>query len=276
MVPGHRNNQISDEVFVKDACKIVDEGQSRDVILRILGALAVRIHCQEFVNFHRRLERLGKGKQNFTDLDFAAYGKQHREVRKLLEENLGYIADERVMALYGKRRHIYAHPEGLYHVDIFFDKLEFSHDVNFGSKPGSGRLELDYPTISLPDILLGKIQIHQINEKDIVDIITLIRSHQIGEVDEREILNAKYIAKVLADDWGFWYDANMNLRKVQEFADSYYKKGKLNLGELSDVVEKTSIIIQYIEKEPKTKRWHKRAKKGNKKTWWRLVETVNL
>jgi hypothetical protein len=43
------------------------------------------------------------------------------------------------------------------------------------------RLEKDYPTIPLEELMLEKLQIVKINEKDIKDLIVLILEHEIGE-----------------------------------------------------------------------------------------------
>jgi len=145
---------------------------------------------------------------------------------------------------------------------------------SLGKKPGEGRLELDSPTITVTDIVLEKVQIHEINEKDIKDLIVLFRAHTIGERDEKEVINAKYIAKVLADDWGFWYDATTNLKKVKLFGKKYVEEGKMDQEDYDDVEKKIDELLEYIEKEPKSKKWQKRAKVGTKKQWWRPVDEV--
>lgn len=61
------------------------------------------------------------------------------------------------------------------------------------------RLLVDYPTIPLAELLLEKMQIVKLAEKDIIDTIILIREHEIGEKDEKTI-NATYIANILSKD----------------------------------------------------------------------------
>lgn len=270
----HSVKAADDEIFIKDALKIVEEGEKHKVTLRLLGALAVKIHSHEYDNLHRKLKRLGNEKQAFTDIDLMAYSKERAKVRKLMEDVLGFKHSRHFMLMHGKERLLYHHPEDLYHVDIFFDELQFSHDIYFGSNPEKGRLKLDFPTIPLADLFLEKLQIHEINEKDIKDIIVLLRAHEIGQVDQKEIVNAKYIAKILADDWGFWYDVKMNLNKVKTFAEDYRVKGILTSEDLTDIHDKTDIIIAFVDAEPKTKKWKKREKKGTSKEWWRPVETI--
>ena len=273
-VPKKPDKIIPDEVFIEDAYRIVNAAQEKGIIIRVIGAVAVRIHSKEFEDLHKRLGRLGEGKQNFSDIDFIGYKKQKKDIEKFFEKEIKFIPNKQINLLFGHKRLIYYHPEGYYHSDVFFDALEFSHDVYFGKKPGEGRLELDSPTITVTDLILEKTQIHEINEKDIKDLVVLFRAHEIGETDEKEVINAKYIAKVLANDWGFWYDATNNLKKVQSFSKKYLEEGKIDQEDYDDVIKKIDKLLEYIEREPKTKKWQKRAKKGTKEIWWRPVEEV--
>ena len=264
-----------DDIMIREAIRIVEEANKQKILLRILGAVAVAIHTQDQGHIHDRLQRLDDKKQRFTDIDFIAYSKQRYEIRKLFEDDLGYTVDITMLTLHGKSRLIYYHPEQLFHVDIFFDKLEFSHDIIFCTKSRESRLSLDSPTITLADIILGKIQIHEINEKDIKDIIVLLRGHRIRNEDQREIINAKYIAQLLADDWGFWYDATTNLNKVKKSSTEYVSSGLLTLEESEDVSRKVDKIVSHIDQEEKSKNWAKRAEKGTRKVWWNPVEEIS-
>ncbi|MHA1238774.1 MAG: hypothetical protein ACTSSJ_06015 [Candidatus Odinarchaeia archaeon] len=275
MIPKYTGPPIPDEVFIEDGVNIATKAEEKGVYLRLLGALAIRIHSAEFAHLHTQLGRLGEGVQNFSDLDFVAYGKQRKQVAELLEKELKYIPNPQLNLFFGKVRRIYYHPEGKYHVDVFFDKLEFSHTIYFGSSPKDGRLHLDFPTIPLADLMLEKLQIHQINEKDIKDLIVLIRAHELGETDEKEIINIKYVSELLADDWGFWYDAKINLSKVLKFAEIYCNENKLGKEDYEIVRSKVEKIINRLDEVPKTKRWMKRAKVGTKKVWWNEIEEVS-
>ena len=73
--------------------------------------------------------------------------------------------DRMVNALYGGGRLVYFHPTGKFPIDVFLDKLEYSHNVSFGEYQKNGRLELDSPTLDLAEYHAEKLQIHQINKK---------------------------------------------------------------------------------------------------------------
>lgn len=101
---------------------------------------------------------------------------------------------------------------------------------------------------------------HQINEKDIKDIIVLLRSHDVGE-NEGDRISLRYVSSLLSDDWGFWMDATENLKKTMKYAEKYFEHSLISKEDLTDVLEKCSKILDYLERCPKTKNWEKRAKK---------------
>lgn len=268
---------LPEDEFVEESIHIVEQAESTKVVLRIIGAVAVYIHSTDeprAMGLYKKIERLVKGKTKFTDLDLMAYGKQGKQIRELFEKTVSFKPDFMVNNLFGNRRLLYYHPKGYYHVDVFFNKLRFSHDVDFGSNPGKGRLELDYPTITLADIVLEKTQIHQLNLKDVVDLIVLFVGHDIGASQSKEVVDGTYVASVLSDDWGFWYDAVHNLDVVKQFADKFYLKGKLTKKEHVLVTERINKLLEIIDETPKTKKWLKRAEKGTSMPWCREVEEL--
>ncbi len=266
-------NKLTDEEIISEAIKIVNEAEKKGLTLRILGALAIRIHSRDSEYLHKKLGRLGEYTySSFTDIDLIGYSSQRAGIRELMEKGLSFNISRQFLLLYGKDRLVYYHPDNLYHVDIFFDKLSFSHVIPFGKK-GNGRLELDNPTITPSDLLLEKLQIHQINEKDIKDIIVLLRSHEVEE-NEGDRISLHHVSSLLSDDWGFWMDATENLKKTMKYAEKYFEQSLISKEDLTDILEKCSKILDYLERCPKTKNWEKRAKKGVKEKYWKDVEEL--
>ncbi len=278
MTEGHEGIhfvELDPEKFVQECVDIIKRAQDRGIVIRILGAMAVYLHTQDNPRAREiHQTRFGAGAPMFTDLDVMAYKKQKKKIKEFFEKELRFLPDKMINALFGDRRLIYYHPEGKYHVDVFFDKLEFSHDVPFGKKPGEGRLELSFPAISPTDVVLEKLQIHEINPKDLVDLIVLFLTHEIADEEGEGKINGKYIAQLLAEDWGFWYDAVNNLNLVKKYADQMVGEGRLKPEERDLVAQKVDRLLGKIEAEPKSKKWQKRAKTGTKKKWWRDVEEV--
>jgi len=268
--------KLTEDEFVQEAMRIVESAQSRGVYLRVLGALAVYMHSldkRECTDAFKSLGRFGEGKPVFTDLDVAAYGKQKKDINKVFQE-AKFRPDVMVNALFGNRRLIYYHPRNSFHVDVFLDKLEFSHEVKFGEKPGSGRLELDYPTIALEDIVLEKLQIHDINRKDLIDLIVLFMGHDVLPEGGKDLVAGRFVGEILADDWGFWYDATQNLGKVMSLAVELANSQKLTAEQVSTAKDRIGRLMNIIETAPKTERWKIRSRVGTSKPWFREVEEV--
>jgi len=242
--------------FADEATRIVDKAEGKGIVIRVMGATVIRKHCPKFLHLHTAMKR------ELTDIDFMTYSKFNPSIKPLFVE-LGYASDDRFNAYFGIMRQQYSDATNRRMADIFFDQLEMCHTVDF-----RGRLELDSPTITLADFLLEKMQIVQLNEKDKIDTTVLLREHQIGDSD-KETINARYIARVLGKDWGFYYTVTTNLGKAREYARS-----ALSEENSRDVVAKADHLLEWIEKEPKTTGWKMRARIGPKKKWYRDVEEV--
>lgn len=261
---------MNEDEFVKEVQQIIESAQKEGLKLKVLGSLAILLnssHCTECIQLYRSLGRFGENKPMFTDLDVVAYSKQSKKIDEFFTKNLDFQPNRYVNTLYNNSRGIYIHPEGRYSVDVFYDKLSFSHDVDFSN----GRLDKIGYTIEPEDIVLEKLQIHDINRKDLIDLFILFLSHDISDRKEERKIDGKYIANVLSNDWGFWYDANNNLNKVIDLIRNEQKVGKRHLDMLE---EKISQLKALIDKEPKTRQWEKRGKKGTSRIWYNEVEEV--
>lgn len=269
---------LSAEEFAEEAINIVNYAKSRGIVLRIMGALGIYIHSKdkpESLKFYKILGRFKGAGLVFTDLDLAGYSKQRGAVIELFEKELNFKYDPYVKALFAGKRLVYYHPAGLYHVDIFFDKLEFSHDIVLGSKPGKGVLELDYPTLPLAYLALEKLQIHQINWKDLVDLAVLFHSHKLcSEEKSSECIDDDIIATILSEDWGFWYDAVANISKLKNMMINAASQGLIEEDDSKLVVERLNKLLSTIDAKPKSKNWVKRSKVGTAKPWYREVEEI--
>lgn len=256
---------IGSEELLGEALKILEHAKDLGITLRIGGGVAIFYLAKDQAAIKQLLiERRKAGSSNatFADLDFIGYSKQTKLMNKLFLEQLQFQKDKIINALFGDRRRIYYHPNGAYHVDILLDVLEFNHDVDI-----RGRLELEYPTLNVEDLLLTKLQIHFINEKDLLDIIALSTLKQAAESPSTRVV------QTLSDDWGFYYDAITNLKLASELASKITNEP--NAGPVLKLsIERIGELIDIIDKAPKSKKWEKRAKQGTNKVWWREIEDV--
>lgn len=265
-MPEEWGGVIPTEIFLEEGKRIVDEATKRGVPLRLLGGVAIRAHCIEFLDFAKRLVRLGEGQQEYTDLDFMSYSKFRKKMKGFFAE-LGYSKRPPTMSSAATQRQIYFHPKGWFHVDVFYDKLlAANHPLDF-----RGRLDLDSPTITPTDMLLEKVQIVFPDEKDVKDAMLLLRAHGISQQEEKNRINAKFIAERLASDWGFWYTVTTNLGGLKQYMSD---DQKLNSNDKQDLTSKIDSILTKIENEPKSTGWKIRSVMGTRGRWYNPVETT--
>lgn len=249
-----------DALMKDEGPRIVGEGSKRGLHLRLLGAIAFQYHCPKYNYLTSKLHR------QLSDVDFAAYNSERGSIDKMMRE-FGYSDQPMVSALFGHQRMIWDNRSNGLHVDIFFDKLEMNHDIPF-----VGRLAIEEVTIPLSDMLLEKMQIVHLNEKDIIDTLMLLREHSIGNGSAPETIDAGYIAKLLANEWGFYYTVTTNLKKVEDRVNLY---PELSQEDRADVSSKIRELTAILEKQPKALAWKLRARVGPKTKWYKDVEDVN-
>ena len=246
------------EKFENELKRIQKASDDSAILLRVIGSLAFQMHCPEFGYLQAALGRA------YTDIDFAAYSKQTKQIQELMA-SLGYTENREVFISSEGDRAIYENSTSGLHVDVFYEKLDFCHVIRW-----DGRLEVDSPTIPLTELLLEKMQIVKINEKDVIDTIMLLLEHPLGEQD-KETINTKRAAMLCANDWGLWRTTTMNLDKVKQLAHGY---AQLTPEQKSKVESQVHEILARLQKEPKPLAWRLRDRVGDRVKWYKEVDEV--
>src|SRR6266545_4696329 len=180
--------------------------------LKILGGLGVRVLCPDFP------PRLRAGQ----DIDLACLGKSRRKVADYLE-GAGCEPDRRFNNLNGDRQMYFTAPSGR-PIDVMVDRLSMCHTLDF--RPSFGRLPL---TIDVIDLLLSKLQIVELNEKDVRDLLQILGALPVGGSQPRgrhaaapaagePVIDTERFAKLLGADWGWWRTVTINLTKLPGLA----------------------------------------------------------
>lgn len=246
------------EKFENEVKRISEAAKQSGLMLRLLGSLAFQTHCPEFGFLQAKLGR------TYTDIDFAGYVRQARQIGAMLA-SLGYDEDREIFVVTEGSRAIFEHPASSLHVDVFYEKLDFCHVIRW-----NGRLEADWPTIPLAEMLLEKMQIVKINEKDLIDTIMLLLEHPLGEIDAGTI-NMAHTARLCAADWGLWRTTTMNLAKVKQMAQTY---PQLSPDQKDRVAAQVDNALAWLEDEPKPLAWRLRARVGDRIKWYKDVDEV--
>ena len=224
----------TDNDFLIEANRILDVARSAGVNLRLMGAIAFRMRCPNGADLFA-----GSGR-HLTDIDFASTAKDLNRVSRMFKE-LGYSPDERMTFLgeYGNQL-IFNHPTSI-HVDVFFDQLKMCQTIDFRK-----RLTVDQKTLPLSELLLEKMQIVQINRKDLVDTTILLLEHPVGDDDQK--INARYISELLSEDWGFHHTFTTNLHNVRNFLNEC---DYLSEPEKKMVKTRSTLSLRKIEAHPR-------------------------
>lgn len=238
---------------VSEGRRLLVRAEEEDVPLRLLGGVAIRLRApsEPPLAFAR----------SYADLDFVT-GKRMAGAATTLFRNEGYFPHVAFNALHGGDRLLFFDEENDRQVDVFVGAFAMCHRI-----PLDARLEVDPISIPLAELLLTKLQVIQLNEKDVRDTLALLHDHPVGDSDG-ETLNAGRVATLCAADWGLWRTITENLRACREFAGAYEVPDRALLDERLDG------ILDRIEIEPKSRAWRLRAKIGERRRWYELPEEV--
>jgi hypothetical protein len=225
--------------------------------LKLLGGLAVRVICPDFP------PRLRAGQ----DIDFACLSKGRKNVVAYLERS-GCQGDRRFNNLNGDRQMYFNAPSGR-PIDVMVDRLTMCHTLDF--RPSFGRLP---HTVDVIDVLLSKLQIVELNEKDARDIMQLLSGLPVrpASTPAEPSLDADRFGQVVASDWGWWRTVTANLDKLPDLAAE--KPELVPPGGAHDPVAQARHLREVADSVPKGMKWKLRANVGDRVRWYELPEEV--
>jgi hypothetical protein len=232
--------------------------------LKLLGGLAVRVICPDFP------PRLRAGQ----DMDFACMGKGRKDVAAYLERS-GCEPDRRFNNLNGDRQMYFNAPSGR-PIDVMVNQLTMCHTLDF--RPSFGSLPY---TVDAIDVLLSKLQIVELNEKDAWDIFHLLSGVPVGQAGSgrgasstgQPVLDTDRFGKVLGSDWGWWRTVTGNLAKLPALAQD--KPQLLPPGAAYDPLAQARALEEVAQAAPKGVKWKLRANVGDRVRWYELPEEVD-
>ena len=244
--------QLEDEMR-----RIISEAQKQDIFLRLIGGLAVKVHCPHAS--HRALER------EYPDIDFVTDKASAKKLMDFLPA-MGYTPNKTFNTLSGDRRQLYYDEPRGRQIDVFIGDFEMCHKL-----PLADRLYVEPVTIPLAELFLSKAQVVELNRKDVLDLLALVLDHEAGPRDE-ETINTQVIADLGATDWGLYTTISMTNQKL----DDVMAGGDVELDEsqVQTIRQRLATIQTAMDAAPKTLAWRMRAKVGTRVRWYEEVEEV--
>jgi hypothetical protein len=196
--PGATGSAGSNDALA-EALSIVRGASERGIAVRLVGGLAVRVLCPDLPPRHRDAQ----------DLDFVSVSPARQGLTVFLSEQ-GYVPDRTYNALYGRKQLFFSHGETGRALDVIIDRLDMCHSLEF-----KDRIERMPYTLDLPDLLLSKLQIVELNDKDAQDILYLLSTYPIRESEESGAIDLNVFRRTVGEDWGWWRTVTMNLDRIE-------------------------------------------------------------
>jgi hypothetical protein len=219
--------------------------------IRLAGGLAVQYLTPDF-------PPRGGDRQ---DLDLATRSADRKPLSRFLPDH-GYTADQHFNALYGHKQLYFQSARTGRSLDVLVDRLHMCHTVEFADRLGRMPVTLD-----IADLLLTKLQIVELNEKDAQDVLYLCSAYPIRDGDEPGTIGLGRILPLVAGDWGWWRTITLNLNRIADLAGGAGKH-LVPAGAEHDAVGQLGALGQAIDATPKTLRWKARAKVGERVRWY--------
>jgi hypothetical protein len=241
--------------IVAEGRRLLARAEAEGVRLRLLGGVAIRLRARDGIPppFER----------SYADLDFVTARRDATPTAALLRDD-GYQPHVAFNALHGNERLLFFDEGNGRQVDVFVGAFRMSHRI-----PLEDRIELEPATLPLADLLLTKLQIAELNEKDVKDALALLHGHPVADEDG-ESVNAARIAGLCASDWGLWRTITGNVAASRDLLARY----GLPEGDLARIAERIDALLDRIEREPKSRAWKLRARIGERKRWYETPEEV--
>lgn len=240
--------------LLDEARRIVDGAAKAGVVARVLGGVGVALHDHGPVP--ESLQR------TYGDIDIVVPDKATRGTAAALTA-LGYVANDRFNALHGARRMLFYDTVNSRQLDVFVGVFAMCHELDLSKRLG------EHPTaLDASDLLLTKLQIAEINRKDIVDGVRLILTH---DLDGPDSISLERLRRVTSADWGWFTTFTDNLARLRETAPEL-----LGLDPAAaTVVTRIDRLRSTLDAAPKSMRWRARSVVGRKAPWYELPEEVD-
>lgn len=230
---------------------LVNEAEKRVIRLRLLGGIAVCLLCKEVIAQYPQLDRI------CGDIDFAGLSEDAGVITEILENN-GFQAKKEFNFVNASSRMLFSR-KGL-RVDVILDEFRMNHKWSIRDRLLGGLV-----TLTLEDLILTKLQIVQINQKDIIDLLALGITAGSSKVDY------SYILDLCLRKWGFTYTVENNCTKVIN-----YNEITSNLDFPNEALNIYRKIKNELSQSTKSVVWKMRNIVGKRTRWYEVTDDSSI
>jgi hypothetical protein len=235
--------------------RLIARASAAGVAIRLIGGVAIRLHhsSEPPAALHR----------SFPDIDFVTPAGSSSAATRVFRE-AGYAPNISFNALHGQERLIFYDAQHHRQVDVFVGVFRMCHTI-----PVAERLDRDPYTIPLAELLLTKLQVVELNEKDVKDALLVLHGHRVDAGDS-DTVNGQRIAELCAANWGLWRTVTANLRTCR----MHLAGVDLPDADKAVISARLDALAARIESEPKSRIWKLRARVGDRLRWYELPEEI--
>jgi len=233
---------------VAESRRLVAAANDKGLTVRLLGGVAV---CLQSPPEGPLLPR------TCGDIDIATRRGNRRATTEVLQE-AGYVGDQMFNAVHGARRLLFYDEVNHRKLDVFVGEFMMCHAI-----PITDRLDREPLTVPLAELMLTKLQIVELTERDQRDIYNLSYHHPLAN-GSASGLEADYIAELCAKDWGLWRTSKATIEKCLANIGDY----SLPPDAERTIAETLKALLKRIEAAPKSTRWRIRSRVGDRMRWY--------
>ena len=125
-------------------------------------------------------------------------------------------------------------------------------------------------TLDAVDLLMSKLQIVELNEKDADDCLRLLVTFPLEDSSDPGAIDLRVFRSLVGDDWGWWRTATLNLDRITALLNGGARPA-IEGGKL-DPSDQLRALGEAAESAPKSRRWKMRARIGDRKRWYDVPE----
>lgn len=245
----------------REASQILAAAQRDAVPVKLIGSAGVRWHCPYHGDLFERLER-----EPARDLDLVVEKPAVRELASILEQ-LSLVQDRRIGQASDGQQLLFQSADLSLNVDVYVDQLQYCHTIFF-----RGVLGHAHPTVPLAELLLTKLQIVELTDKDVKDVAILLLEHAVSAPNQAldwEIVDVGRFVAPLRKSWGFWYTVDRNLGWI---SDHVAGMSQLTEKQRETIRTRLQSLRSFASESPKSTSWKIRSKIGTRRLWYQDVE----
>jgi hypothetical protein len=237
---------------IAETRRLVGAATEQHLTVRALGGVAVGLQSPPGGPLLPR---------KYGDIDLATHRESRRGVAALLK-TAGYVEDEMFNALHGSRRLLFFDEANQRKLDVFVGSFAMCHEI-----PITDRLDREPLTLPLAELLLTKMQVVELTERDQKDIYNLTFHHEVISGGGSGI-EGDYIAALLAKDWGLWRTSRATIERCLANLAAYSLAEEVS----GLITKRLANLWDQVEASPKTAKWRLRSRVGDRVRWYEEPE----